>query len=131
MGSHAHGLEGPPLPPGGRPDPPERLTSFQRAVVEVVAGLEPGEVLTYAEVALEAGRPGSAQAVANVLRRVPAWSTSEGLRELPWWRVIPSSGRLYRTHAATQAPLLRAEGIEVDDDRRVLGPGPCQPDGRR
>lgn len=101
------------LPPGGHPEPPERLTEFQRLVVEVVRGLRPGDVVTYAEVALEAGRPGSAQAVANVLRRVPG---------LPWWRVIPSTGRLYRTHAPSQAPRLRAEGVEVDDDRYVHPP---------
>jgi methylated-DNA-protein-cysteine methyltransferase related protein len=102
-------------PPGGAAAPPERLTAFQRAVVDVVASLAPGEVATYAEVALEAGRPGSAQAVANVLRRVPG---------LPWWRVVPSTGRLYRTHAPTQAPLLRAEGVDVDEDRRVVPAGP-------
>lgn len=102
----------PPLPPGAHPDPPATLTAFQRAVVAVVEQLEDGEVVTYEEVALEAGHPGSAQAVANVLRRVPG---------LPWWRVVPSSGRLYRTHAPTQAPLLRAEGVLVDEDRRVHG----------
>lgn len=97
-------------PPGGHPDPPEELTDFQRAVVEVVAGLEPGELLTYSEVALEAGSPGAAQAVANVLRRVP---------DLPWWRVVPADGRLYFTHAPRQAQLLRAEGIHVDERRRI------------
>lgn len=108
-----------PLPPGGRPDPPERLTDFQQAVVEVVARLEPGEVVTYQEVALEAGRPGSAQAVANVLRRVP---------DLPWWRVVPSHGRLYRTHAPTQAPLLRAEGVEITDEN-IVRPARSRDDG--
>ena len=100
----------PPLPPGGHAEPPERLTSFQAHVVAVVEATSPGDVLTYTEVALEAGHPGSAQAVANVLRRVPG---------LPWWRVVPTSGRLYRTHAPTQAPLLRAEGVHVDEDRHV------------
>lgn len=99
-----------PPPPGARPEPPEELTEFQRAVVAVVAGLEPGEMLTYGEVALEAGRPGAAQAVANVLRRVP---------DLPWWRVVPADGRLYFTHAPTQAALLRAEGVHVDESRRI------------
>lgn len=99
-----------PLPPGGHAEPPDELTPFQRDVARVVRGLAPGEVLTYGEVAVEAGRPGSAQAVANVLRRVPG---------LPWWRVVPSGGRLYRTHAPTQAPLLRAEGVAVDEDRHV------------
>lgn len=97
-------------PPGGHPEPPEELTDFQRAVVEVVAGLEPGELVTYSEVALEAGSPGAAQAVANVLRRVP---------DLPWWRVVPADGRLYFTHAPRQAQLLRAEGVHVDERRRI------------
>ena len=94
------------MPPGGFPNPPENPTHFQRAVIEVVSSLAPGDVVTYSDVADEAGRPGSAQAVANVLRQVPG---------LPWWRVIPSSGRLYRTHRRTQEPLLRADGIAVDE----------------
>lgn len=90
--------------------PPTALTPFQSAVVDLVGGLTAGEVITYAEVADEIGRPGSGQAVANVLRRVPG---------LPWWRVIPSTGALYRTHAPTQAPLLRVDGVSVDEDGRV------------
>lgn len=86
------------------------LTPFQSAVVDLVGGLTAGEVMTYAEVADEIGRPGSGQAVANVLRRVPG---------LPWWRVIPSTGALYRTHAPTQAPLLRVDGVSVDEEGRV------------
>ncbi len=109
---HSPADDGPPLPPGGHPEPPERLTDFQRHVVEVVASIPPGEVVTYDEVATEAGHRGAAQAVANVLRRVPG---------LPWWRVVPSDGRVYRTHAPTQVPLLRAEGVEVADDRHVPG----------
>lgn len=99
-----------PPPPGGHHAPPETLTTFQRDVVAVVSSLAAGEVATYAEVAVEAGHPGAAQAVANVLRRVPG---------LPWWRVVPTGGRLYRTHAPTQAPLLHAEGIAVGEDRRL------------
>jgi methylated-DNA-protein-cysteine methyltransferase-like protein len=99
------------MPPGGLPNPPEKPTEFQRAVVAVVSSLRPGDVVTYADVAVEAGHPGSAQAVANVLRQIP---------DLPWWRVIPSSGRLYRTHRPTQEPLLRADGVSVDVTGRVL-----------
>ena len=79
-------------------------------MTRVIGRIQKGEVLTYAEVAAEAGFPGSAQAVSNVLRRVP---------DLPWWRVIPSSGRLYRTHRPTQLELLRSEGVSVEDDGRV------------
>ena len=98
------------MPPGGIADPPADPTPFQAAVVDVVSRVQPREVVTYAEVAAEAGFPGSAQAVSNVLRRVP------GLR---WWRVIPSTGRLYRTHRPIQLELLRSEGVAVDDDGRV------------
>lgn len=104
----------PPPPPNADPQPPAaELTTFQRAVVAVVRELRPGEVVTYGDVAMEIGRPGSAQAVANVLRRVP---------DLPWWRVIPTSGRLYRTHAPMQRPLLEAEGVRIGADRRVEPP---------
>jgi len=99
------------MPPGGVPNPPENPTEFQSAVVAVVSSLRPGDVVTYAEVAAEAGHPGSAQAVANVLRQIPG---------LPWWRVIPSSGRLYQTHRPTQEPRLRADGVAVDETGRVL-----------
>ena len=34
------------------------------------------------------------------------------------WRVLPADGRLYCTHAPTQAPLLEAEGFEVVGTRR-------------
>jgi methylated-DNA-protein-cysteine methyltransferase-like protein len=98
------------MPPGGLPNPPDHPTDFQLAVIAVVASLGPGDVVTYAEVAAEVGNPGSAQAVANVLRQVP---------DLPWWRVIPSSGRLYRTHRPTQEPLLRADGVDIDNSGRV------------
>jgi uncharacterized protein YecE (DUF72 family)/alkylated DNA nucleotide flippase Atl1 len=102
----------PPTPPGGSDQAPDddELTPFQRRVVEVVGALEEGEIVTYGEVAMEAGAPGAAQAAANVLRRVP---------DLPWWRVVPASGRIYRTHAPVQTPLLTAEGILVDEHRRV------------
>ncbi len=98
------------LPPKGYPDPPAEPTAFQQAVIEVVRGIPAGVILTYGEVGAEAGYPGSAQAVGNLLRRVPG---------LPWWRVVPATGRLYQTHVATQRPLLEAEGVRFDD-RRIL-----------
>lgn len=100
-----------PLPPGATPWRDEHEpTPFQRSVVEAVAALEPGELVTYGELSEEIGRPGSGQAVANVLRCAP---------DLAWWRVLPADGRLYCTHAPTQAPLLEGEGHCVDENRRV------------
>jgi methylated-DNA-protein-cysteine methyltransferase related protein len=100
------------LPPGAKPRLDNRpLTEFQRKVVEAVLSLGPGDVVSYSEIATEVGRPGSAQAVANVLRQVT---------DLPWWRVVPTGGRLYMSHAPTQRPLLEAEGVRIDADGRVL-----------
>jgi len=59
---------------------------------------------TYGEVAEEAGFPGAARAVGNVLAR------NEGL---PWWRVVSSTGRLVPGHERVQAQRLRAEGVDV------------------
>jgi len=100
-----------PLPPNATPWPDDHEpTPFQRAVVDAVARLQPGDLVTYGDLAEELGRPGGGQAVANVLRCAPG---------LPWWRVVPAEGRLYRTHAPVQAPLLEHEGHTVDEHRRV------------
>ena len=99
------------MPPNATPWPDDHEpTPFQQAVLEAAARVGPGELVTYGELAEEIGRPGGAQAVANVLRSAPG---------LPWWRVVPADGRLYRSHAPVQAPLLEAEGHHVDDERRV------------
>jgi len=85
------------------------MTPWEVAVDEVLRGLRPGDVVTYGEVALEAGRPGAARSVGTIL------AGSGG--EYPWWRVVTASGRLVPGHEVEQARRLRSEGIEVDLDR--------------
>jgi methylated-DNA-protein-cysteine methyltransferase related protein len=99
----------PPVPPVGD----RGLTPFEAAVVAVVRTTRPGDVLTYGEVAAEAGWPGAARAVGGVLRR------SEGL---PWWRVVTTTGRLVPGAEADHARRLRAEGVAVVDGRVAPGP---------
>jgi methylated-DNA-protein-cysteine methyltransferase-like protein len=89
------------------------LTPFQQAVVDVLNSTVPGDVLSYGEVAAEAGYPGAARAVGNVLAR------AEGL---PWWRVVTASGRLIPHHPAEQARRLAAEGVTCRHGRVVVGP---------
>src|SRR5436190_22570180 len=81
-----------------------RNGEFERRVLEVLRGLEAGEVVTYGEVAAEAGYPRAARAVGNVLAR------GEGL---PWWRVVNSTGCLVPGHEREQARRLRLEGVAV------------------
>ncbi len=71
----------------------------------VLHSLGPGEVVTYGEVAAEAGFPGAARAVGRLL------ATSD--EDLPWWRVVTSTGRLVPGHEAVHAERLRAEGVDV------------------
>lgn len=85
--------------------------SFTNAVVQVLEALEPGTVMSYGEVATEAGYPGAARAVGNLLRTVPG---------LPWWRVVNASGRLVPGSEQEQAQLLRAEGVKVAKGRVLI-----------
>ena len=80
------------------------MSEFEAGVRRVVLSLRPGDVVTYGEVALEAGYPGAARAVGGVM------ASSEGL---PWWRVVTSQGRLVPGHEAEQARRLRREGVGV------------------
>lgn len=81
---------------------------FETAVLGVLRQLGPGEVVTYGEVAEEAGFPGAARAVGNVLR---------GGNDVPWWRVVTATGRLVPGNELEHARRLRAEGVTVSDGR--------------
>jgi methylated-DNA-protein-cysteine methyltransferase-like protein len=82
------------------------VAAFEDDVDRVLRGLRRGDLVTYGEVAAEAGWPGAARAVGTLLAR------SGG--RYPWWRVVTSSGRLVPGHEAEHARRLRAEGFEVD-----------------
>lgn len=88
---------------------PDASEDLATAVAAVLAGTAPGTVLTYSEVAAEAGRPGAARAVGRVLAR--------GGTGLPWWRVVTATGRLVPGHETDQARRLEAEGVPCVDDR--------------
>ncbi len=85
---------------------------FDDAVTDAVLAIPPGEVATYGEIAAEAGFPGAARAVGNLLR------ASTGL---PWWRVVASNGRLVPGNEAEHAERLRAEGVAVAGGRVTMG----------
>lgn len=95
----------------GRPrgDGDEAVDDLETAVARVLDALEPGDVVTYGEVATEAGYPGRSRAVGRIL------STSGGA--YPWWRVVNASGRLVPGHEEEQARRLTAEGVELRNGR--------------
>jgi methylated-DNA-protein-cysteine methyltransferase-like protein len=91
------------------PDPGPTAGSFEDRVRRVIGDLRPGQVISYGEVAAEAGFPGAARAVGNLLRL--------GLPDVPWWRVVRADGRVVAPSAAEQIRRLRAEGVVVEDGR--------------
>lgn len=85
-------------------------SNFEAAVLDVLSSLRPGDLMTYGEVATEAGFPGAARAVGRILR------VSDGL---PWWRIVTSTGRLVPGLEQRHKALLEAEGVMVTDGRVV------------
>ena len=81
------------------------MSDFTDRIEDVIRRLRPGEVVTYGEVAAEAGRPGAARAVGHLLATAPA--------DLPWWRVVAANGRLVPGHEAEHARRLAAECVSL------------------
>ena len=79
------------------------MEGFSARVIEVVARTRPGDVVTYGEVAAEAGNAAAARAVGRVLR-------GQG-DALPWWRVVTSEGRLVPGLEREHARRLALEGV--------------------
>lgn len=83
------------------------LDELRPLVLDVLRTVAPGEVVTYGELATEAGAPGRARLVGRII--------GEGHVDVPWWRVVTASGRLAPGHEAEQRRLLAAEGVALTD----------------
>lgn len=96
----------------GTPDPTaEDAGSFRDQVLDLVARIPTGRVMTYGQLADLAGRPGEARQVGYVLNGLQAETG------LPWQRVINAQGRIstYKVGAGDlQRALLEAEGVAFD-----------------
>jgi methylated-DNA-protein-cysteine methyltransferase-like protein len=90
---------------------------FEDDVRRVLEHVGRGAVMTYGEVALEAGHPGAARAVGSFLSR--------GGTGLPWWRVVTSTGRLVPGNEPEQERRLRSEGVRVARGRVVMSARPA------
>ena len=90
------------------------MTELEQRIVAVLVALGEGEVVSYGDVAHDAGFPGRARAVGSLLAATDL--------DLPWWRVVRSDGRLATDPAHGQAALLREEGVTVRNGRVVNAP---------
>ena len=87
-------------------------TPFEEAVAKVLDSLDVGDVVTYGEVAAEAGYPGRARAVGRFL--------ADYGDEHPWWRVVTASGRLVPGNEVEHARRLKAEGVTTANGHVVV-----------
>ena len=78
-------------------------------IIAVIRSLREGEVVTYGDIAADAGYPKMSRLVGRLLA-----ITDD---DLPWWRVVNAAGRLVPGNEAEQRALLMAEGVEVRDGR--------------
>jgi alkylated DNA nucleotide flippase Atl1 len=77
----------------------------------LVAAIPPGRVSTYGDIAAAADLSSP---------RIVAWIMRTDSSDLPWHRVIRSSGRPAPHLATRQLERLRAEGVLADDGRVPL-----------
>ena len=90
-------------------------SAFYQRVFGVVAGIPPGKVVTYGQIARHLGQPRGA--------RVVGWAMKGCPDDLPWYRVVNSHGeissRAHDAYGALQRTLLESEGVSFDAAGRV------------
>jgi methylated-DNA-protein-cysteine methyltransferase-like protein len=84
------------------------LPAWAAEVRQVIKAIPKGEVLSYSQVALRAGRPGNPRGVVRALKL---------LQDVPWWRVVRADRTLAKEMVEDQAPRLRREGVRVEGRR--------------
>lgn len=93
------------------------VSEFFDRCYEVVRLVPRGRVMTYADVAFAAGRPGAARAVGTAMRLNP------DIPATPCHRIVPSDGRVGKYSGpegvARKVRLLQREGVEVRKGRIV------------
>ena len=88
---------------------PRPAAERDERIISVIRSLREGEVVTYGEIADDAGFPKLSRLVGRLLAIVDD--------DLPWWRVVNSSGRLVPGHEREQTALLQREGVTCDNGR--------------
>lgn len=97
--------------------PMPRNPEFRRRILELVAQIPRGKVMTYGQLALLAGQPGAARQAGYVMNSLQG--TEHGL---PWQRVVNAQGRVSTGKIGLgdlQLALLINDGVEFDSSGRL------------
>ena len=78
-------------------------------ILAVIRSLREGEVVTYGDIAEDAGFAKMSRLVGRLLATVDD--------DLPWWRVVNSVGRLVPGNEREQIALLKREGVKCEGGR--------------
>lgn len=90
-------------------------SEFKLKVLNVVRNIPAGQVMSYAEVARQAGFPGAARAVGMLMK-------SNFVPDIPCHRVIRSDGLIgeFNRGKERKIELLRKEGVLIENGRFLL-----------
>lgn len=95
-------------------EPSDKTDAMKTAIIRCVAAIPYGQVMSYGEVARQAGYRGRARQVGRILREA-------GDENLPWHRVLRADGQLGFPKGSRQwqeqRARLREEGVRFRDDR--------------
>lgn len=100
-------------------EPDDARAERDERILDVIRSLREGEVVTYGDIAADAGYPKLSRLVGRLLALGggPEDDQDGTDEELPWWRVVNAAGRLVPGNEREQAAQLLAEGVEVRDGR--------------
>jgi methylated-DNA-protein-cysteine methyltransferase-like protein len=90
--------------------------TFRERVLDLIANIPEGRVMTYGQLAEVAGMPRHARAVGDILHGLSLET------DLPWWRVINSSGKISTYKVGTgeyQRGLLEKEAVQFDANGKI------------
>lgn len=89
-------------------------SEFEQRMLVAVAALREGEVVSYGDIAAKAGRPNAPRAAGRFL--------AKSRYQIPWWRVVYSSGAIAECNLPKQANKLSMEGVEIRNQKVVHSP---------
>lgn len=94
-------------------EPRRDLPTAADLVLDLVEEVPVGQATTYGDLARLASDRGPHRVTPRAVGRLMA----QGLREVPWWRVVGHDGRLPPGLEQAAAQRLRAEGCPMHGDR--------------
>ena len=89
------------------------MTEFTDTVIAIIKNIPKGKVMTYGQIAANAGNPWGSRQVSRILHSM------SNTHELPWHRVINSKGEisLKGEGRMIQEEMLKSEGIEFTNNK--------------